>query len=60
MKMQDGAYWPSPDEWREILGRELSEHLMADAEEIIRTGQHRERISTSMANRPNNRRTDSQ
>lgn len=42
--MQDGAYWPSPDEWREILGRELSEHLMADAEEIIRTGQHRERI----------------
>jgi hypothetical protein len=39
VKLHTGTYWPSPEDWQKILGPETTERLMADAEEIIRTGQ---------------------
>ena len=42
MKLHTGTYWPSPEDWQKILGPKLTEDLMADAEEIIRSGRQHE------------------
>lgn len=42
--LQSGRLWPSPEEWRTILGERVTDVLLEDAKHIIKTGRSNELV----------------